>query len=218
MVSVSLRDSVGNDAVGLAGKIQRMAVGEVAAVGEIQSQNGVAGLKHRSVGLHVGLRSGMGLHVGIFGAEELFGAVAGQVLDHVGEFAAAVVAFAGISFGVLVGEHRSHGFEHGFADEIFGGDQLQAFMLALSFMVDGRGHLGIGFKQGARHRGIFHGGHFLNYLIPSRASIFPIRFLWRSPPGNGVPSQRSTMLKAVLSSSRRPPRASTLASLCSRLN
>ncbi len=72
----------------------------------------------------------MGLHVGVFGAEDLLGAIAGEVLDDVGELAAAVIALAGVAFGVLVGEDRAGGFEDGFADEVFRGDQFEAFMLA----------------------------------------------------------------------------------------
>ena len=93
----------------------------------------------------------MRLHVGVLGAEELLGAVAGQVLDHVGELAAAVVAPSGIALGVLVGEHRAHGLQHGLADEVLRGDQLQAFVLAALFMGDGLGNLGIHFAEGARH-------------------------------------------------------------------
>ena len=144
-------DAVGDDLVGLAGKIQMMPVREVAAVRQVQAENRVAGLQHRRVGFHVGLRSGMRLHVGVLGAEELLGAVAGQVLDDVGELAAAVVALAGIALGILVGEHRARGFEHGFADEVLRGDQFQAFVLAAGFVVDGGGDLGIGFVQRARH-------------------------------------------------------------------
>ena len=43
----------------------------------------------------VGLAPGVRLHVGVLGAEELLGAVDGELLDHVDELAAAVVALAG---------------------------------------------------------------------------------------------------------------------------
>jgi hypothetical protein len=65
-----------------------------------------------------------------------FGAVAGQVLDDVGELAAAVVALAGIAFGVLVGEDGARGLEHGAADEVLRGDHLQAFVLAENFVLN----------------------------------------------------------------------------------
>ncbi len=70
------------------------------------------GVQHRGVGGLVGLRAGMRLHVGILGAEELLGALARQVLDDIGEFAAAVVALARIAFRVLIGEDAAGGFEH----------------------------------------------------------------------------------------------------------
>ena len=45
----------------------------------------------------------MGLHVYIFCAKEFFGAVNRQLLGNVHVFAAAVIAFAGVAFGVFVG-------------------------------------------------------------------------------------------------------------------
>ena len=44
-----LGHAIGNDAVGLAGKIQMMAVGEMSAMRQIQSENGVAGLQDGGV-------------------------------------------------------------------------------------------------------------------------------------------------------------------------
>ena len=143
-----LGHAVGDDLVGLAGEVQLMSVREVAAVREVQAQDGVAGLDDGRIGRHVGRRAGVRLHVGVLGAEELLGAIARQVLHHVGELASAVVALAGIAFGVLVGEDRARGFQHGFADEVFGGDQLQAFVLAAFFVLDGIGYFGINFRQG----------------------------------------------------------------------
>jgi hypothetical protein len=126
-------DLVADDAVELAGEVELVAVGEVAAVGEVEAEDGVARGQQRHVGGGVGLRAGVRLHVGVLGAEELLGAVAGQVLDDVGELAAAVVALAGIALGVLVGEDGAGGLEHGAADEVLRGDHLQAFVLADDF-------------------------------------------------------------------------------------
>src|SRR6478672_13658979 len=44
-----LRDAVRNDLVSLAGKIQMMAVREMATMREIQTQNRVSGLEHRGI-------------------------------------------------------------------------------------------------------------------------------------------------------------------------
>ena len=151
-----LGHAVGNDLVGLAGKVQRMAVREVSAMREIQAKDGVAGLNDRGVGGHVGGRSRMRLHVGMLSAKELLGAVARQVLDHVGEFASAVIALAGIAFGVLVGEDRACRLKHGFAHEVLRGDQLQAFVLAPLFVFDGLRNFRINFRQRPLHRIYVH--------------------------------------------------------------
>ena len=114
-----------------------MSVSEVPAVRQVQAENGVARLNDRGVRSHVGGRAGVRLHVGVLGAEQLLGAVARQILHHVGKFASAVIAFAGIAFGVLVGEDRAGRFQHRFAHEVFRGNQLQAFVLAALFVFDG---------------------------------------------------------------------------------
>ena len=51
------RDAVGNEFVHLAGKIQRVAVSEVAAVREIHAEDRVAGLQRRDVNGNIRLRS-----------------------------------------------------------------------------------------------------------------------------------------------------------------
>ena len=124
---------------------------QVAAVRQIHAHDGVARLQHRGVRRLVGLRAGMRLHVDVFGAEKLLRAIARQVFHHVGELAAAVVALAGITFGVLVGEHAAGGFEHRFGGEILAGDQLQARILALGFFADEIEDIGIDFGERARH-------------------------------------------------------------------
>ncbi len=71
MVSVVLVDPVGDDLELLARVVERVAVGEVAAVGEIHPEHGVAGLHHREVDGHVGLGARVGLDIGVLGTEEL---------------------------------------------------------------------------------------------------------------------------------------------------
>ena len=99
------------------------------------------GLRHGEIDGHVGLAAGVRLHVGMFGAEELLGPIAGQVFDHVDKFAAAVVAPAGIAFGILVGQHAAHRLHDGRAGVVFAGDHFQAVLLAIDFVVDCRPNL-----------------------------------------------------------------------------
>ena len=119
-------------------------MGKVAAVGEIEAQDAVAGGEESHVGGGVGLGAGVGLDVDVLCAEELFGAVAGDVFDDVGVLAAAVVALAGVSFCVFVGKYGACCFEDGAADEVFGGDHLEAFVLADDLVCDLRGDFGVG--------------------------------------------------------------------------
>ena len=140
---VVLAHAVGDDRVELAREVERVAVREVAAVREVHAEHGVAGLQRREIDRHVGLRAGVRLHVGVVGAEERLGARDGQRLDHVHELAAAVVALAGIAFGVLVGEHRARGLENRLADEVLRGDELESLGLAAALAGDGGGDFGI---------------------------------------------------------------------------
>ena len=140
--------AVGNGVVELAGNIHRSAVGEVAAVGETHAQNGVARLQYAGIHGLVGLRAGMRLHIGIFGAEKFFHAVDGQLLGHIDMLAAAVIAFARIAFGIFVGELAALGFHHGAADVVFRGNQLNVVLLALNFGGHGCGQLGVVFFDG----------------------------------------------------------------------
>ena len=144
-------DLVKRGPVELAAEAQPVAVGQVAAVREIEAENRVAGLQDRRIGRGVGLRAGVRLHVDVLAAEDLLGAIAGQVLDHVGVLAAAVVAAAGVALGVFIGEDGAGRLEHCFGDEVFAGNHLQPLVLAEGFVVKGGGDVGVGLGEGERH-------------------------------------------------------------------
>ena len=93
----------------------------------------------------------MRLHVGKLRAEDLLGAIARQVLHHVGVLASAVVAPSRIALGILVGEDRAGGLEHRFGDEVFAGNHLQALVLAEGFVINGGGYFGVGLGKGKGH-------------------------------------------------------------------
>ena len=80
-------------------------------------------------------------------AEQLLRALDRQRLGDVDELTAAVVALARIAFGVLVRHHRAGGFQHGEADEVLGGDQLEALFLPLDLVTDGGGDFGVGLSR-----------------------------------------------------------------------
>ncbi len=84
--------AVCDEIVVLAAHVHRAAVGEVAAVGKIHAQDGIAHVQQRKINGQIGLRARMRLHIGVLGAEQPARAVAGNVLHHVHALASAVVA------------------------------------------------------------------------------------------------------------------------------
>src|SRR5438552_17286093 len=78
---------VADNAVEFAGEVELVAVGEMAAVGEIEAQDAVAWIEQRHVGGGVGLGAGVGLDVDVIGVKQAFGAGSGEVFYDVGVFA-----------------------------------------------------------------------------------------------------------------------------------
>ena len=128
--------AVGHGLVQDAGGVHGGAVGEVAAHGEVQAHEDVAGTQAGHRDGHVRLGAGVRLDVGVFRVVELAEAVDGDLFDLVHHFAAAVVALAGIALGVFVradGAHRGH---HLVGDIVLGGDEFEAGGLTVVFFLD----------------------------------------------------------------------------------
>ncbi len=116
----------------------------MAALVERHPHHGVAGLEEREVRSHVRVRTRVRLHVRVLGAEELAGALTGELLGLVDDQVAAVVALGGIALGVLVREHRSLGREHRRGREVLGRDELDRRVLTLQLTADHIGDRRIG--------------------------------------------------------------------------
>ena len=99
----------------------------MAAVVQVQAHEGVAGLQHSQQHSGIGLCARVGLHVGIFCAKQLAHAVDGQLLYLVHHLTAAIVAVAGIAFGIFISEVGAHGLHHLFANEVLTCNELNAF-------------------------------------------------------------------------------------------
>jgi hypothetical protein len=69
-------------------------------------------------------------------AEQLLGALDGDRLDLVDEFAAAVVALARIALGVLVGQDRALGLKHGLGDDVLRSDEFDLVLLTTQLQTD----------------------------------------------------------------------------------
>ena len=146
---ILLAHAVGHHLVEPAGEIERMAVRQVTAMGEVHSHERIAQVENREINRHIGLSPAVRLHVGVLGAEELFRALDGQPLHDVCKLAASVITAAGITLCILVGEYRTGGFQNRFAREVLGSDELQSFRLSAYFLIDSLGDLGIHFEERA---------------------------------------------------------------------
>ena len=129
--------TVRNNVEQAAREVHRAAVGKMPAVRKIHAQNGVAGLHEGKVGGHVGLRTRVRLHVGVFAVKQLLGAVLSQGFGYVHIFATAVIALAGVAFCILVGKHAALSFTHCAGNKVFRSDELKLAHLAVGFKGDG---------------------------------------------------------------------------------
>jgi hypothetical protein len=124
----------------------------MSAVREVHRQDRVAVIDRREVDRHVRLSAGVGLNVGAVAAEELEQPRDRQSLSDIDELAAAVVAPAGIAFGVFVGEDGALGGHDRGAGIVFRRDHLQSVLLAAHFVRDGLVDFGIGGFQNVHER------------------------------------------------------------------
>ena len=131
-------DVIGDGLVELAGEVELHAVRQVAAVGEVETEDRVAdrrdGVQRGGVGRGARVR----LDVGVVRVEQLLEPVDRDRLDLVDELAAAVVALAGVALGVLVGQHAALCLQRGDRREVLRGDHLERRLLAVQLGIEQR--------------------------------------------------------------------------------
>ena len=131
----------------LARQVGRRAVGEMAAGGERHAHDRIARLAQGQHHALVGLGAGMRLDIGEGAVEQPPGAFDRHRLGDIDILAAAIVAAAGIAFGIFVGEHRALRLEHGSRHDVFRCDQLDLMLLAPKLLGDCGGNGAIGARQ-----------------------------------------------------------------------
>ena len=145
--------AVGHDVEVLARNIYWRAVRKVAAVGKVHAHYRVAGLKHGKEHGQVCAGARMGLNVAIFTAEELLQSVAREIFGYVDKLTAAVVAVAGVAFGIFICQVTARRGKHRGRDKIFAGDELYIALLARKFKLQRLGNFGVGLFD---ERDIYH--------------------------------------------------------------
>src|SRR5579884_763434 len=200
------------------------AVREMPARGEAEAHDRVARLEQREHHGSVGLRARMRLDVGEVAAEQLLRALDRQRLDRIRGCAALVIAAAGITFGIFVGEDRALGLQHRLADDVLGRDQLDLRLLAAKLradgVLDGRVLLRQATGEETRRNSVVHvavevGGSSHQSLSFNCFESSSTR-RWCRPPAKSVVRNASTHAFAMSVPISRPPIASTFASLCWR--
>jgi len=134
---------VGDHLEELAGKACRTPVSQMTAMTEIHSQDRVAGLEHGKVHGHIGLGTGMRLHVGIFRVEEPTGPFLSQPFGNVHKFAATIVSSAWVTLGIFIGQDRTLRLKHRPADEMLGSNELELSLLTFLLVTDYPGNFRI---------------------------------------------------------------------------
>ena len=140
----------------LAGHIHRRAVGQMTALRQVHAHDGIAQIEQGEVDGQIGLCAGVGLDVGVLCAEQLAGALDGDVLHLIHIGTPAVVALAGQALGVLVGEDAAHSGHDGGRDDVLAGDELDIFPLAGQLTVHGRSQLRVG---------LFHEANGIHHIV-----------------------------------------------------
>ena len=116
----------------------------MAALTQLHAQDRVTRLEQGEVHRHIGGAARVWLYVGVLGAEQLLGAVDGQLLDIVDERDALVVAGAWVAFGVFDVEMRRQALQDRGRGVVLAGDEVQRACVALTVGLHERPHVWIG--------------------------------------------------------------------------
>ena len=95
----------------------------------------------------VRLRAGVGLYIGIRGAEQSLGTLNRKVFHNVHAAAASVVPVCGVSLCILVGEDTAGGGKYCFRNDILRCDKFKSVLLARKLRPDGSGDFRIVRRQ-----------------------------------------------------------------------
>ena len=109
---------------------------KVPAMCKIQSHEFVARIQDSQKNGCVSLCSGMRLYVCPFGSEDFFQAVDSDLFALVYNFTTSVIAFARITFCVLVSQARTHCLHYLVTYKVFRCNQLDTFQLTLVLFFD----------------------------------------------------------------------------------
>src|SRR5262245_8201892 len=141
-----------------AGNVDRRAVREMAAAGEIHAQKFVPGLEQREEYRLVGGGAGMRLNISEFAIEQPLGPLDRQSFHLIDKFTAAVIAPPRITLGVFVGGHRTLRFEDSARDDVLRCDQFDLTLLAAQLGGDRGGDVSVAARKRRFKKAVALGG------------------------------------------------------------
>ena len=145
-----------------AGLVWSRTMGQVSAGGEAHAQDRITGFDERLKHRLIGLRPGIGLHIGIGAIVKFTNTLDGKLFGHINMFATAIITPTGIALGIFIGQHRALHLHHRLGNNIFRGNQLNLVFLARQFAAQNAGNIRIAFGNIAPEKRIFSGhGKFL---------------------------------------------------------
>ncbi|ENN85865.1 hypothetical protein RHSP_17832 [Rhizobium freirei PRF 81] len=150
---VAFAHAVGHDVEPLAGHVDRRTMRQVTARIQVETHESIARLQEREEDGLVHLRTGVRLNVGEVDAEQLLGALDGELFRDIDELAAAVIALARIAFSIFIRHDRALCFQHGARHDVFRSDQLDFVPLATQFLTDRSKDFRIGIGKRAVEEG-----------------------------------------------------------------
>ena len=127
---------VGNCIVENSGSIYGRAVGEVSSLAEVQAHKSIARLQHSHDYGHIGLGTGVGLHICPAGSVDLLESVDGQLFDLVHYAASSIVTLSGITFSIFVCAYGSHRLHDLVGHIVLRCNKFESALLARTFLAD----------------------------------------------------------------------------------
>ena len=124
---------------------------EVSAGSQAQAEHLVSGIDHCHISGQIRLGTGVRLHVGMLCSEQFLGSFDRQRLNFIYVLTAAVIASAGITFRVFVGENCAHRSEDRRRHDVLGSYQFNVAFLSVEFSLDRLGNFRVrlGYKRDA---------------------------------------------------------------------
>ncbi len=106
----------------------------MAPMGQVQSKQCISWIHKCQVHSSIGRGTRMRLNVDPVGIKQFLCSFAGEVFNFIYMLTTTVISFAGIAFGIFIGQNCAHRRNGSSRHKIFRGDQLKIIVLSFCFL------------------------------------------------------------------------------------